>query len=235
MNHPHPIQVTAEDRLKLEGVNEKFITQGILRAREKTIRVLNEARTQLKEGMTEEEGRKMTMDLFADYGVTKHWHRVYVRFGAGTMLTFNDPVQPDYRLKENDPYYFDLGPVWKDEELGLEYEGDYGDTFVFGKNAEGERCANAARTLFNEAKLEWSKNQASGQAIYEFLKKRSAEMEYRLLDGVEGHRVADFPHHKYSKERLSKVPFQPKGSLWVLEVMLIHPSLPMGAFFEDLL
>jgi hypothetical protein len=193
MSHPHPLHISIEDRSRLEGVHPDFISAGLMRAREKTIQVLELVRNEFKEGMTEEVARKLAMDIFADHGVTKHWHRLYVRFGPGTILTFNDPVQPDYRLQENDPYYLDLGPVWKDAELGLEYEGDYGDTFVFGENAEANRCAQAARDLFAEAKQFWATDQSSGEAIYERLKRRTVALGYELVEGVEGQKFRFSP------------------------------------------
>ncbi len=132
----------------------------------------------------------------------------------------------------------DFGPAWPDAELGLEYEGDYGDTFIFGASGaspEAAKCAAAARQLFGEVKTLWKERQASGEAVYAFLDKRATELGYRLHKEVEGHRLADFPHHKYSKERLSKVPFFFSESLWILEVMLVDPQARFGAFFEDLL
>lgn len=219
----------------MEAVDPKFVTEGLLRAREKTIAGLATLRGELKEGMTEDEARKLALRVFREQGVTKHWHKPYIRFGAGTTLTFNDPLQPDYRLQTGDPYYIDLGPVWSDPELGLEYEGDYGDTFVFGENAEAEKCAATARQLFGEAKSAWRSQSLSGQGLYEFLRRRSHEMGYLLVDGVEGHRVADFPHHRYSKAQLATVPFFPSAAVWVLELQLNDPQRRFGAFFEDLL
>jgi hypothetical protein len=84
----------------------------------------------VQEGMTEREAMKMAFEVFKENGVTKHWHKPYVRFGPGTALSFNDPLQSDYRLQKDDPFYIDLGPAWRDEETGIEYEGDVGN-FLF--------------------------------------------------------------------------------------------------------
>lgn len=235
MSHPHPLGVFAPSTEAIEAVHPQFVMEGLYRAREKTIGVLSEVRSQLRVGMTEDDARKLTLEIFAARGVTKHWHKPYVRFGAGTALTFHQPLQPDYRLQENDPYYLDLGPVWPDPALGLEYEGDFGDTLIFGKNPEAEKCANAARSLFNVAKSKLADKSVTGQSLYDDLRKRSAEMGYTLTADVEGHRLSDFPHHKYSKERLAKVPFFPKPGLWVLEIMLADPNKRFGAFFEDII
>ena len=240
MEQPHTLGVYTPAQTVLENVASKFLIEGLLHAQKKTVVVLHEIRAHLKVGMTENDARLLALEIFKQHGVTKHWHRPYIRFGAGTTLTFNHPIQADYRLQENDPYYLDLGPVWPaEDDTGLEYEGDYGDTFVFGTsggtNAEAEKCAELSRKLFQEVQALWRREKLSGEALYLYLEKRAAELGYKLADDVLGHRLGDFPHQKYSKERLAKLKFTPKDSLWVLEVQLVDPQNRFGAFFEDLL
>lgn len=207
--------------------------EGLLRAREKTIEVLEEIRTELKAGMTEDDARKLALDIFARHGVKKHWHKPYIRFGAGTTMTFHQPLQPDYRLREHDPYYLDLGPVWEID--GMEYEGDYGDTFVFGTNSSAAVCAAVAQRLYSEARALWQAKGLDGKAIYAFLEKRAQELGHRLVPNVDGHRIGDFPHQKYTKERLAALADAPPSGLWVLEVMITDADGRYGAFFEDIL
>lgn len=235
MNEPHPLQVGAISREVLEGVDPLFIRDGLLRARQKTIDVLNEIRGQICEGMTEDDARKLSLEVFARHGAKKHWHRPFVRMGGGTVFTFNDPLQKDYRLQLGDPFYLDYGPIWPDPEWGLEYEGDYGDTFVLGSNPLAEELAQAARSLFQEAQKHWQENHATGIEIYSLLMRRAQEMGYSLVEQAGGHRVGDFPHHRFSKQSLSKTNFVPQNLIWVLEVQLLEPNRKFGAFFEDLL
>lgn len=235
MNEPHPLGVFSSSQEKLESVDPKFLVKGLVRARDKTVRVLEEIKSRLVEGMTEDDARKIGLEIFKDAGVTKHWHKPVIRFGPGTALTFHSPLQPAYRLQPNDPYYLDLGPVWPDSELDLEYEGDYGDTFVFGKNSEAEKCAQVARVLFDEGKKLWREKKVTGAELYQYLDRRTTELGYVRLPQVDGHRVGDFPHQKYSKEGLSKVPFVPTDSLWILEIQINDPQNRFGAFFEDIL
>lgn len=219
-----------------EAVCEKFLLDGLLGARQKTILVVSEIRHAMREGMTEDDARRVGMDIFASHGVTKHWHKVYVRFGPGTALTFHDPLQNDYRLQQNDPFYIDVGPVWKDTSTGIEYEGDYGDTFVFGEdNDEARTCIVAARRLFTEGRELWSSKCVSGSELYAHMSAKARDWGYELVNGVDGHRIGDFPHHKYSKERLARLGETPTANRWVLEVLLRHSSGKMGAFFEDIL
>jgi len=179
--------------------------------------------------------RKLALALFLDHGVTKHWHRPVIRLGPGTCLTPGDPIQDQYRLQENDAVFIDLGSVWHDSESDLSYETDVGDTFVFGTNLEAEKCAETARDLFSQAQTAWKNQALTGEQIYQFLKEKAEKENYHLVEKVNGHRIADFPHHSYSKDRLGRLSFHPSSSLWVLEVQIRHPSLNFGAFFEDIL
>ena len=92
-----------------------------------------------------------------------------------------------------------------------------------------------ARQLFREVETRWREEKLTGPQIYALLKLRASEEGYQLLERVDGHRLSDYPHTKYSKERLAKIPFNPADALWILEVLIVHPSLGFGAFFEDLL
>jgi len=238
MSELHPLGVTSQ-QATIEAVNPQFVRETQLKAQKRTWEVLETIHSQLKIGMTENDARLMALEVFKKLGVTKHWHRPYVRFGPGTTLTFNDPIQPDYKLQQGDPIYLDLGPVWPAEALGvsgtLEYEGDVGDSFVMGVNAEATACIQTARDLFIEARAQWLSGKLTGEEIYAFLKSRACDLGYELVEQVHGHRMSDFPHQKYTKEKLATLSFHPSDALWILEVMIKHPKLPIGAFFEDLL
>lgn len=236
MSHFHKLGVQEMSGRRLpEAVDERFVLAGLLRARRKTIEATYELKGMIREGMTEEDGRRLALDVFRDFGVERHWHRPYVRFGKGTLLTFHDSLQEGYQLQQNDPFYLDVGPVWKDEETGLEYEGDFGDSFVRGTNPEASRCAAVARDLFDEAKLFWNESKTTGDEIYRFLRERARARGYVLDESVEGHRAGDFPHHRFSKDTLASVSYSPGPGLWVLEVKINDLKGRFGAFFEDVL
>jgi hypothetical protein len=159
-NTLHSIGVTEEFRSKLEGIDPRFVREGILKARDQTWAVFHEIKAAIKVGMTEPEARKLSIEIFARHGVKKHWHQPSLRFGPGTAHTFYSPLQVDYRLQENDLVFVDLGPVWKDEALGLEYEGDVGDSFVFGKNETLETCVTLVQdwTRSLARRQNWKRN-----------------------------------------------------------------------------
>lgn len=236
MSDLHPIGVTEEFRHLIEGADPRFLKQGMLYARDRSWEAYQAIKRELREGMSEPEARKLSLQIFADFGVVlkKHWHQPWVRFGPGTKLTFSQPMQPDYRLQVGDAVYMDLGPIFKDPETGIEYEGDVGDSFSFGPNPEADQCASFARELFEEGKGHW-KLGWTGKQIYEVIVHRTHEAGYEFRDSVVGHRVGDFPHQRYSKQDLPGLEFTPSSHLWVLELQIVHPTLPVGAFFEDLL
>lgn len=232
MSDLHNIGVSGEG---LEKVSSEFVEKGLLKAREKTWAAFEKIRTLLKAGMSELEGRELAIQVLGELGAKKHWHKPYVRFGPGTALTFHDPIQKEYRLKTSDPVYMDLGPVWSEPEFQLEYEGDVGDSFVFGTNPEVERCIEVAHSLWKQAQSNWRQNRLSGGELYGFLKSRAEKQGYVLVEKVTGHRLSDYPHVKYSKERLDRVSFTPAPNLWILEFQLNDPSGRFGVFYEDLL
>jgi Xaa-Pro aminopeptidase len=218
-----------------ESVGKNFALDGMLTVRQKTIAVVSGLAQQLKEGMSEPEARKQALTLFADHGIKKHWHQPYVRFGKGTLLTYENPLQPDYRLKAGDPISIDVGPVWKDPVTQVEYEGDYGDTFVLGENPQAELCAQHCRELFAQGVKLWRDTGCTGKHLYEQLKAQATQMGYDWVSPMHGHRLGDFPHQLHSKSSLADVDFMPAEGLWVLEIQIAHPELQWGAFFEDLL
>jgi len=233
MSSPHPLGIHAPTKEALEAVGPAFLKAGLLRAQNKTKLAFEEIRARLVEGMSEAEAGKLALEVFSDLGAKKHWHRPYLRFGTGTRLSFNEPREVSPNLGLNDPVYFDLGPLWPED--GLDYEGDYGDTFIFGENSEAQKCADTCRLIFSETRAHWKTMNASGTSLYEWMRTRAHHSGYALREDVQGHRIGDFPHHRFTKMNLSKAPFIPSDSLWVLEVQILDPTGRFGAFYEDIL
>ena len=235
MNELHPIGVTEEFRHKLEQVGPGFLQAGILAAREKSWEVFRVIKKEMKEGLTEKRAREIAKAIFHDYGCNKHWHQPSIRFGKGTRHTFHQPLREDGPLEINEPVFIDLGPVWYDPISQMEYEGDVGDSFVYGENEEANRCINAIHILFQEGREYWLREKCTGEFLYQRIREQAKKLGYPLVENVVGHRLGDFPHQKYTKQELPKLEFQPSPGLWILELQIAHPTLPIGAFFEDLL
>src|ERR1700722_16664615 len=213
----------------LEAVGVKFNEEQMLFVRQRTRSAIHEIAARVKPGMVEEDAVEMAKDLLANLGMLKGWHDVYVRFGTNTLKTFGAPSDPGVILGENDVFFIDIGPVWKD------WEGDGGATFVVGQQREMERCAADAEKLFHTVRREWAVSGKTGKALYEFAIAEAGQMGWELNMDLSGHRISDFPHEVIYPGPLANVEFKPKPLLGVLEIHIRDPHSRFGAFYEDML
>jgi CDP-4-dehydro-6-deoxyglucose reductase, E3 len=211
-----------------ERAGPHFDPAGIRAARDRSIAAVQHIAARLRPGMTSDEARDAADQWLRELGSQRTWHPTIVRFGDDTVCTSLDRGDPSRRLREDDVFFIDIGPVWDG------YEGDYGDTFVLGADPTHERCAAAARDVFEQARRAWLAG-ASGQALYDLAESAAQGHGCTLVREAPGHRVADFPHALYGRFPLSKADFTPSEGLWVLEIQLRDVDRPVGAFFEDVL
>jgi len=197
--------------------------------RERTRNAIHEIAARVKPGMVEEDAVEMAKDLLAELDMLKGWHDVYVRFGPNTLKTFGAPSEPGVVLGEDDIFFIDIGPVWKD------WEGDGGDTFVVGRQADMERCAADARKLFHIVRRKWASTGLNGKALYAFAVDEARKLGWELNMDLSGHRISDFPHEVIYPGPLAEVEFRPNPLRWVLEIHIRDPGMRFGAFFEDML
>jgi Xaa-Pro aminopeptidase len=212
-----------------EAVGEAFSLEKMLRARDLTFQAVRRIAAMIEPGVTEGRGGEIAQEVLEAMGMDRLWHRNVVRFGPGTLETFHGDFQPDYVLQADDIFYVDLGAVWDG------HEGDAGDTFVVGNDAEMAACAEAARALWTDVAARWRNDGLDGQALYDHARQRAEAMGWRLNWEVKGHRVSDFPHAIYKAGALGEFDRPPATGLWILEIQIAHPTRPIGAFFEDLL
>ena len=213
----------------LERVGAAFAADTMLSVRDKTRAAIHAIAAQCHPGMVEEEAVEMAKGILKAAGMRRGWHDVYVRFGSNTTKTFGAPSDPGIVLGADDIFLIDIGPVWE------KWEGDVGDTFVTGTDAEMARCARDAKALFHEVRAKWRDDKLTGQALYEFAERRASELGWKLNLDLSGHRISDFPHAAVYEGPLAEVPFNPAPLLWVLEIHIRHPDKAYGAFFEDML
>lgn len=212
-----------------EAVGETFSLAAMVKARDLTFEAVRRIAAQIRPGVTEGRGNEIAQEVLEAMGMDRLWHRNLVRFGPGTILTFHADFQPDYVLQANDIFFVDLGAVFGG------HEGDAGDTFVVGDDAEMHACAQAARTLWDEVAARWRDDGVTGEALYQFARRRADAMGWTLNWAVKGHRVSDFPHAIYKAGALGAFAGVPATGLWILEIQIAHPTRPIGAFYEDLL
>jgi Xaa-Pro aminopeptidase len=213
----------------LEAVGAKFDIERMLHVRNMTRDAVNAMAAAITPGMREADAIEAGKDVLADSGMLRGWHDVVIRFGRNTIKNYGEPSEPDSVLGENDIYMIDIGPIWKD------WEGDCGDTFVCGSNADYARCAGDARGVFHAVRKYWLNTGATGKELYEFATEETRRRGWELNLNLAGHRLSDFPHAAAYEGLLSSIDFKPQPLLWVLEIHIRHPDRLYGAFYEDML
>lgn len=198
-------------------------------ARQKTWKAVETIAGGIRPGMRESEAIKLAQKTLVEMGARKFWHKCHVRFGGGTVLSFND-AYADTELGSDDLFYVDIGPIWD----GI--EGDAGATFVVGNDPEKKRCRADALAVYEAVKARWQSHGISGKELYEYADAQARQRGWVLAPSyVRGHRLAEFPHSFHSELAINELDFCPKPQRWVLEIHICHPSLTYGAFYEDLL
>jgi hypothetical protein len=221
MTRPEP------DRREAHGA--AFSMESMQHARARSWEAIRRIAARVQPGMTEAQTAELAADELQRLGMDRLWHPTKIRFGEDTLKKFREASDPGRVLGESDMFFLDIGPVWRG------HEGDAGDTFVVGDDAQMQACAEAARTLWHEVAARWRKDGLSGSDLYAFAAARAEAMGWRLNQDIKGHRVCDFPHAIYQAGSLADFGECPTTGLWILEIQIAHPSRPFGAFFEDLL
>jgi Xaa-Pro aminopeptidase len=211
-----------------ENVGSQYSVDRMLAARERSWAALRDIATRIRPGMGEADALAIAKDRLDAAGMQRIWHPSIVRFGANTLKTFREASVPDTVLGVDDIYFIDLGPVFDG------HEGDVGDSFVVGDDPAMHACASAARDLFTLTEARWREG-CTGAALYAYAEAQAAAMGWRLNHETKGHRVGDFPHAVHKAGSLGQFDATPVPGLWILEIQIAHPSLPIGAFYEDLL
>jgi hypothetical protein len=212
-----------------EKVGEAFRRDLFLEARNKAWILMADLAARIKPGMTEAQAHELCETVYAEYGVEKKWHKNRIRFGESTLGVFKDPGDPARVLADDDIFFIDLGPVF------FGHEADSGRTYVVGSDPVRLACARDAEILFRRVHEHWQGGQVKGPELYDFAERTAREMGWVLNLEMDGHRISEFPHAFHFKGALIEFDDVPQTERWVLEIQIRHPTLPYGAFYEDLL
>ncbi len=213
----------------MQQVGQNFQLDLMKYAQQQGLKVLADISKQIEIGMTEAQAQQVALSLLAAYGAEDHWHPPIIRFGANTCKIFSEASDPAVRLKPDDIFFIDLGPVFNG------HEADIGETFCVGDQVEHSACVNAVRILFDSVAAHWQKTGCHGAELYEFAEQQALALGYVFNQEIKGHRVGDFPHKLYASGRLGDHAGEVIEGIWVLEVQIRHPELPIGAFKEQVL
>ncbi len=212
-----------------EAVGPSYNLASMQYAQAMTWQAIERLSQRIVPGMLESQARELGKQVLAELDMQRIWHPLLVRFGANTLKTFKERSEGDPQLGENDIYFIDMGAVWQG------HEGDAGATFTTGNDPQQVACAAAAKTLFDRVEAFWRSEKVTGLALYEYAEAQARDMGWVLNLNIKGHRVSDFPHAIYRGGDLGDFEQAPGAGLWILEIQIAHPTLPYGAFYEDLL
>ena len=213
----------------IEAVGERYSLEGLLDMRARTRQAVHMIAEQVKAGMTEDKAKSIARSVLTSLGMRRGWHHIIVRCGINTTKDFMERSEPGVRLLEDDIFFVDIGPVYKGSE------GDAGDTFVLGDDPEHHRAKSDVRAIWKDVRQVWFDQQKTGRDLYHYAEKSASDRGWKLNLDLSGHRLSDFPHAAHYDGPMADIAFRPNPNLWVLEIAIIHPDRPFGAFYEDLL
>lgn len=174
----------------------------------------------------------------------RFWHKQILRVGKDTVNPYSVKVT-NRVIQPGDIAFFDLGPV-------LNVETDLGRTIIVpGPDIDADklRIRDDSERLFLEGKAYYLQNQdITGQAMYEYIRCLAESNGWKLSSQLHsGHLIGTFPHEKIlgdtkfdyislaNTRRMSDPDKFGNKRQWILEIHLVHPDKPFGAFYEDLL
>jgi methionyl aminopeptidase len=213
----------------LEATGTGFDLDRFLDMRRRTREAVNDIAAKVEVGMTEEDAKAIARDLLADRQMKRGWHHIIVRCGPNTTKDFMAQSEPGVVLQPDDIFFVDIGPVFG------ECEGDGGDTFVFGSDPGHHKAKADAKSIWEDVRTEWLTTGKTGRDLYDFAGQCAESLRWTLNLDLSGHRLSDYPHSAHYDGPMAEIDFRPSPSLWVLEIAIVHPTRPFGAFYEDLL
>ena len=216
-------------REQAERLGERHDHDTMLEARRRAIAAVRDLAREVAPGMTEEEGFDVARRALRAQGFEKDWVAPYLRFGTNTLKKYAEPSDPGVALREDDVWFVDVGPLWKNHEC------DYAETFAVGNDPERHRLVRDVREVYERTARRWRETRASGAELYRHAAAEAASLGWQLEPEMAGHRLGEYPHSVLHDGTLAKAGFTPSSGLWMLEIQLRHPEVPYSAFFEDLL
>jgi hypothetical protein len=217
----------------IEMVGETFDLNVYLTSQNLCREISKKIASKVGQGISEAEGQQLIREEFLKEGISKFWHPSKFRVGPETVKSFRELPNEAVRLEKGDIFFIDVGPIIEG------HEADYGETFMHSDNNQRtsrlKLLAESSFQIWKDAAKQWKAVRLSGVGLFEFADQASKAFGFHLNPLMAGHRLGDFPHALFSKDKLFSLGIVPKENLWVLEIHVLDPVLQRGAFFEDIL
>jgi methionyl aminopeptidase len=221
--------MTITDATAVEGTGDAFELGGYMAVRARTRKAVHMIAEQITPGLSEDQAKLIARATLSDLGMRRGWHHIIVRCGSNTTKDFMERSEPGVVLGDEDIFFVDIGPVFRD------LEGDAGDTFVLGHNPLHLKAKHDVRQIWEIVRDKWFAERLTGVALYDFAVAITESFGWRLNLDLSGHRLSEYPHSAHYDGPLAEVGFAPSPNLWVLEIAIASPDKSFGAFYEDLL
>ena len=154
--------MTMTDVSTIEGTGSGFDLDGFMAVRARTRRAVHLIADQLTPGLSEEQAKEIARTTLSALEMRRGWHHIIVRCGSNTTKDFMERSEPGVVLGENDIFFVDIGPVYGD------FEGDAGDTFVFGDDPRHLKAQRDVREIWEIVRAKWLAERVTGVELYEF-------------------------------------------------------------------
>jgi Xaa-Pro aminopeptidase len=201
-----------------------------------------EARRVIAPGVRESEASTAIRTLAADmFGVSRYWHKRIVRAAANTLHPY-DENPPDLTIGEDDIVFADFGPIF------VEWEADFGRTFVLGADPAKHRLRDTLPVLFESGREFFeTRPEVTGEQLFEHVMELTTQAGYEYGGAMAGHLLGEFPHEKLAGDEIMSYIAagndQPMRRLddngrrchWILEIHLVDRERRIGGFYEELL
>jgi Xaa-Pro aminopeptidase len=201
-----------------------------------------EAHKVIRPGVREMEASAAIRDLAAEmFGVSRYWHKRIVRAGANTLQPYG-ANPPDLVIGEDDIVFCDFGPIF------LDWEADFGRTFVLGDDPVKCRLRDALPVVFDAGRAFFDAHpDVTGDQLYRHVMALTEQTGFEYGGEMAGHLLGEFPHEKIAGDELecyiaagNHTPIRrldPTGRRchWILEIHLVDRGREIGGFYEQLL
>src|SRR5580658_3213518 len=174
---------TMTDVSTIEGTGSTFAIDGFMAVRARTRKAVHMIAEQITPGMSEDQAKEIARSALSSLEMRRGWHHIIVRCGSNTTKDFMARSEPGVVLGDNDIFFVDIGPIYGD------YEGDAGDTFVFGDDPDHHRAKRDARSIWEDVRQVWFDRQITGVELYEYAEKAAADLGWKLNLDLSGHRL----------------------------------------------
>jgi Xaa-Pro aminopeptidase len=130
-----------------------------------------EARGLIRPGVSESALSNEIRDLAkAAYDVTRHWHKRIVRSGPNTLRPY-DETPPDRVIADDDIVFLDFGPIF------VEWEADFGRTYVLGTDADKLRMRDDIAVAFGAGKDYFEAHpDVTGAELFAFVQEHAVKL-----------------------------------------------------------